>query len=764
MTPTARHEGRTLGLTAATGIGVGAIVGGGVLALAGVAFATTGASAVLAFALNGCIALLTALSFGELASRFPHSGGTYTYARRLLTIEAAFGVGWIVWFASVVAAVLYAMGFAVFFVPLLEAVVRGLGGAPPEWLGGRIALLLYALSAVAFYLWQLLRTEAGGGQWATIGKVVVFAVLILAGVWAFVTDLPSTATLGQRFRPFFLEGGTGLLQAMGYTFIALQGVDLSAAVGGEVRDPERNIPRAMLLSLGAALAIYVPLLLLIVAVGSPEGPISALAEEDPEILVAAAARGFLGAAGYWLVVVAGVLSMLSALQANLMAAASFARTMATDRTLPAVLGGVSGKTGAPAAALKLTAATIAVVLVAVPNVAGAGAASSLIFLLTFALVHAIAYLARRRAPHPSPFQTRFFPLVPLLGGASCVSLGLFQALAVPSAGALTALWLSCGAALYVTYLAPRARSVDAASEALDPQLVQLRGRAPLVLTPIANPESAAALVELTGAIAPKGVSRVQLLTVLGESRLERTGLPTTMLQDTRRIVTDALTAAASIDLRPELLIAIAHDPWAEIRRRAVSSGCETVLRGVGRAGRSLLTGPLEDLIASVTADVVVLRAPPGWTPHSVRRILVPSRLGREQSMIRARLLGSLCRTAPREVLFLGVLPREATRGETRRAEATLRRIAHDEAPGAGTAVVVHSDDVGAEVLTRAADSDLMILGLQRAHRRQGVFGERMLEIAEATDCPLLMISRRSWSGLPERGRVPLPIPYRRSLP
>ena len=67
---------RSIGLLGATGIGVGAIVGGGILALAGVAFSTAGPSAIVAFALNGLIALITALSFAELATQFPESGGT----------------------------------------------------------------------------------------------------------------------------------------------------------------------------------------------------------------------------------------------------------------------------------------------------------------------------------------------------------------------------------------------------------------------------------------------------------------------------------------------------------------------------------------------------------------------------------------------------------------------------------------------------------------------------------------------------------------
>ena len=97
MNQTTKDDDRTIGLFGATGVGVGAIVGGGILALAGVAFATTGPAAILAFAINGVIAMLTALSFAEMASKFPESGGTYTFSRKVLSVEAAFSVGWVVW-------------------------------------------------------------------------------------------------------------------------------------------------------------------------------------------------------------------------------------------------------------------------------------------------------------------------------------------------------------------------------------------------------------------------------------------------------------------------------------------------------------------------------------------------------------------------------------------------------------------------------------------------------------------------------------------
>ncbi|MYC90166.1 MAG: amino acid permease [Gemmatimonadetes bacterium] len=740
---------RHLGLLGATGVGVGAIVGGGILALAGVAFATTGPSAIVAFGLNGCIAFLTVFSFAELAARFPQSGGTYTYARKVLTVEVAFAVGWVVWFASVVAAVLYAMGFAVFLVPFLERIALLVNGEVPDWLGTRPALIVYALAAVGYYKWRLTRAASGVSQWETVGKVVVFAVVVVAGFFALATEPPPPGALGASFRPFFAEGFAGLAQAMGYTFIALQGFDLIAAVGGEVRDAERNLPRAMFLSLGTALAIYLPLLFLIVAVGTPGRPIVEAAAANPEILVADAVRNFMGSAGYWLIVVAGLLSMLSALQANLLAASRFARTMGADRTLPPRLAHHAPGTGAPTAAIRLSAIVVALLIVAVPDVAAAGAMASLIFLACFALTHKIGYLARRRTGKPSGFRTPAFPLVPVIGGSACLVIGLYQAVAVPPAGVLAAVWLGVGAVLYSLYLAPRARAVDASTEARNPEVMKLRGRRPVVLVPIANPASAETLVTMGRALAPPEVSRVQLLSVVAPpGRYPDDGLPQGV-RDAQAVLGGALGTALRVDLRPEALITLHGDPWSEIARVAEATRCESLLLGVGELDDSLMTGPLAGLIAAVDADVVILRAPSDWTPENARRILVPSRGGRDQSPVRARLLGSLSRTAARDVAFLGVLSEKAGPGVHRRAFRDLERLARDEVGTDAHAELAIGDDVVAEVAKRAQDTDLLILGFHRSGRRRAVFSTLMLKIARATECPLLMISHR-------RGAVLLP--------
>ena len=248
------------------GIGVGAIVGGGILALAGTAFATTGPSAILAFALNGVIALITALSFAELSATFPESGGTYVFSKKVLSIRAAFAVGWVVWFASIVAAVLYALGAGYFIGILVQKLSTEIPGFHPEWMRtDRIAGVIAVITIVYYTLSLILKKDSGSGL-ANIGKITAFSILIIAGKSAVTRE--SAADIRRDFTPFFTFGTLGLLQAMGYTFITLQGFDLIAAVAGKVKNPGRTIPRAMIFSLIIALAIYIPLLFIITVAGT----------------------------------------------------------------------------------------------------------------------------------------------------------------------------------------------------------------------------------------------------------------------------------------------------------------------------------------------------------------------------------------------------------------------------------------------------------------------------------------------------------------
>ena len=733
---------RSLGLLGATGVGVGAIVGGGVLALAGVAYATTGPSAILAFALNGAVALLTALSFAELAAVFPVSGGTYAFAKRVLTVEAAFVVGWVVWFASVVAAVLYALGFASYAVLAIETLWISLAGASPAWLAGRVMAVALAAAATGFYALQLWRRAAGGGQWATFGKVIVFIALILGGFWA-LARAPA-ATVSTSLSPFFAGGAGGLLTAMGYTFIALQGFDLIAAVGGEIKDPGRTIPRAMLLSLLAALVIYLPFLFIVATVGTEPGmSITELSTANPATVVAVAANNYLGPFGYWMVIVAALLSMLSALQANLFAASRISFAMARDKALPSTLGHLRPESGTPGLAVVTTTALVVVILAIIPDVASAGAASSLVFLISFALAHWINVLMRqRRGALPMPFKVPLFPLVPALGGAACFGLAVFQAMAVPSAGGIALIWLCVGWIGYIFLFARRARLSDAHAEATDPELVRLRGRAPLVLVPIANPANAPAMVGVASALAPPAVGRVLLLSIVRPPETWDPAAPPQQLVAAQEVLGASLAASFAASLAPEALTIVSAEPWQEITRLAHAYRCESMLLGLSAVTGDALGTGVERLLNTVDANVIVLRAPPGWDPRAVKRVLVPVRGRGDQSLLRARLLGSLGRDRSLEVTYLGILSEDTARDAIDKVRRDISLLARDETPGRREVEVVGSADVAGEILERTSAHDLIVLGTRRLGRRQKIFGATALRVARESGCGVLLISRR----------------------
>jgi amino acid transporter/nucleotide-binding universal stress UspA family protein len=730
-------------LFAATAVGVGAIVGGGVLALAGVAFAVSGPSAILAFALNGLIAALTAASFAEMASRFPESGGTYTFSRKVLSVEAAFSVGWVVWFASIVAAVLYALGFAHFALIFLRDLLAAGGVESLQGWQASGAVSVLAIGTTLGLAVSLTLNPAGGGPWANVAKVVVFAALIVAGLWAVSRQAPSQTV--AALQPFFTGSASGLFQAMGYTFIAVQGFDLIAAVGGEVRNPAKTIPRAMFLSLAIALLIYLPLLLVIATVGTPPGrSIADAAADDPEGFVALAAESFLGPSGYFLVIIAAMLSMFTALQANLFAASRIALAMSRDRTLPPWLGRVSANRKSPVNAILVTATLVSVLIVTLPDVAAAGAASSLIFLITFAIAHGLSVLVRWRSTrNAAPFRAPLFPAIPIVGGTGCLALAVFQGLAVPSAGTITVVWLSIGGVLFLTLFARRARLMDVSRVAANPELVRLRGNTPLVLVPIANPHHAEAMISLADALVPAEVGRVLLHTIVVADTSWDPDNDPEPANRSQSVLRELLRASSRLGVRVETLTTVSPRPMEEIVRVARLHRCESALLGLSEIEADGAGTELEGLLSALDADVVLLRAPGGWQLSKAERILVPVGGRGGHDYLLARLLGSLSRSQqPREVAFVRAVPTQTSARQRAKISQELDQMARDYLGEACQRELLCSDDPAGDIARLADRCGLMILGVQRIGPRQKLFGKFTRRIAQEASCPILVISRR----------------------
>lgn len=724
---------RTLTTRDATLIGLGAIVGGGILALGGHALARVGPAAIAVFAVNGIVAILTAGAFAELATRFPVSGGAYAYARKIVSVRAAFAVGWVLWFAYIVAGVLYALGFGVFLSALLRQ-MAALGSATPTFLESPWLAPGLGIAAIVAYAAQMTQSGVRSSQGATWGKLVVFALLIVLGA-ARIPGLGSAHLVGA------LDGLTtapagAFLATMGLTFVALQGFDAIATVADRVKDPSRALPRAMLGSVGLALAVYLPLLAVTVIGGPAQGEtIAQMASAAPDTVMADAARGYAGPVGWWLVAVAAVLAMASALHANLVAASQVALSMAADRTLPRSLGSLHPKTGTPTSALLATVLAMIVILSIVPDLESAGAAASLIFLMTFGAVNAMAILARRRlAPAPGTFRMALYPLPHIFAGGFCAVLLASQLLTDPGATAVTALWLALGVLLYGAVFAGRAEAMDAFSEGHDPHLLSARGRSSLILVPVSNPDQAGALTELAGVVSPPGAGEVLLLTVVRERSEEA-------LVQGQDVLRRALLRTLEADPPPQALTVFGTDPGKQILHTATQHRCSALVLGLPRLGEDE-DSPLVRVIAESRTDLVVLRAPIDFRVSEARRILVPVGGRNAHDELRARLLGSLQRTGAREVTFLRVLSPSATDADEAAARKYLQDLAADEAPGKSNVEVVRSTSFPAVLAERSAQTDLLVLGMLKIGRRGRGFGQQVLEAARATDCAAVFIGRR----------------------
>jgi hypothetical protein len=333
--------------------------------------------------------------------------------------------------------------------------------------------------------------------------------------------------------------------------------------------------------------------------------------------------------------------------------------------------------------------------------------------------------------------------VPAIAGLACVALAIFQGVSVPSAGVIALFWLALGGLLYLGLFSARASAYDASEEARDPNLLRLRGRSPLMLVPTANPATAPALTAVAGALAPPGAGRVLLLTVMAPSSSGDgdDGNRFESLEAAQRTLGQALRASMSAGHTPEALMTVAESPWSEIARVADTHNCEGLV--LGRSELADVAGtPLEEILDEVGCDVAFVRAGPEWRLESCKRILVPS-FGRSHNRtLRARLLGSLCRSGERKVTWLRVLPADASDGRVAEARRALRARVQDETPGVGRLQIVLDDDTAGTIARHANDADLVVLGLPKTPSGQRVFGKVIPEIVARTRSATILVSRR----------------------
>jgi amino acid transporter/nucleotide-binding universal stress UspA family protein len=440
---------RDLGLFDATMIGVGAMIGAGIFVLTGIAAGVSGPASILAFALNGAVTLLTAFAYAELASAIPRAGGGYSYVRLAFPGAMGFISGWMLWFAYTVACSLYALGFAGYFWEVFHKYVPALTEHLFGAAGSYLPIAVVTIGIGFIFLRLNIRGAQVTGQAEnalTLAKIAVLAIFIAYGLKKI---LGAPVEAASSFTPFFPLGAGGVVVAMGLTFIAFEGYDLIATVAEEIKQPEKNIPRATFIALAVTITIY--LLILFVSLGAIRVDDFTSWEflgQYGETAIVRAAEQFMPAFGVAIIVLGGLLSTMSALNATILAASRVAFSMARDRWLPKDIARIDPVRRTPRTAIIVTGVILIIMAIALP-IEAVGSAASLIFLLTFALVNLSVIALRRKSPEiDRKYKVPFYPLTPILGIVLNVFLALYQFTFQPIAWYVTAGWVVLGLLLY----------------------------------------------------------------------------------------------------------------------------------------------------------------------------------------------------------------------------------------------------------------------------------------------------------------------------
>jgi amino acid transporter len=310
-------------------IAINGIIGAGIFGLPAKVFFLIGPYSIIAFVACAVVVAMIILCFAEVSSRFAETGGPYLYAREAFNPAVAFEIGWLIWLARVTA-------FAANCNLLINYLAYFWVGASDTFWRASVIVLVVAVLAVINLLG--IRQAAIVSNVFTIGKLVPIIIFIGAGLFF----LNPTA-----FVPGPSPDSAAFSQSVLLLVYAFTGFEMATIPAGEVRDPQRNLPRAMLIAILVVAVLYI--LIQIVCVGTLPG----LGESQKPL--ADAGTQFLGTAGGALISAGAMISITGNLNVLMLSGSRLPFAMAEQKQLPAFIGNVHRSFFTPYVAILLTA-------------------------------------------------------------------------------------------------------------------------------------------------------------------------------------------------------------------------------------------------------------------------------------------------------------------------------------------------------------------------------------------------------------------------
>jgi len=733
---------RELSLFHLTMMGAGMMIGAGVFVATGISIGISGSGGILiTFALNGLIAICSAMSFAELSSALPAAGGAYTYIKQSFGGVIGFISGWINWFALAVAGSLYAITFSTYTIHLLKSWELF---AFLEQGAGWYEKILAVAVAIIFILINFRGVSETGNPASMIalGQTVTLGIIGIIGVFVALRD-PSRLV---NFEPFIGSGWSKILVTMGFTYVGFEGFEVIGHAGEEAINPKKNIPKAILYAVIIVVTTYLLVAFAAVVGAKPEG------QTIMQWFAARGATGFADAIkslfpfGGILVTLAAIFSSTSALNATIYSSARVSFAMGRDGALPPKMAEISKKRRVPAFALAMSSIIIIFVAAALP-VEDVAASADIMFLLIFLLINVSVIKIRREMGDDLEygFMMPFFPLIPIIALAAQLILSIWLFDMSATAWIATGLWIVSGFIIYFTYSKSRIKEEEPIPIFKERKAVSDEYQ---IMVPVGNPDNAGIISSYACSVAKARKADVVFMSVVQVpdqiplSQGRRFGAE-------KNEMLNKLRNNCEHDINISNIIRYSHNIIRGIITATKERRTDLVVlgwKGYAKKRGFELGRKMDRVIERLTCDLMVVKPGKDERPgRKINSILIPSNAG-YHSIMATEIAKNLIKDNDATVTVFTVKRKSESYDRIRRR---LRTIINQFPEDRARLKIVSSDDVVDEILYESHKHDILILGAtQEGFLQQMLLGKISERIAMKCDKTVILTKKdmgvKSW--------------------
>jgi APA family basic amino acid/polyamine antiporter len=649
--------------------------------------------------------------------------------------------GWMSWFAQIVGGSLYALAFGRFVTELLfNAGILHSEHDVGVWTSVFMTVVII-LFTVINYLGA--SETAVVGNILTMTKISILALLVLFGAIA----MTRTDIWVERFTQEFLPNGfVSIFIAMGLTFIAYEGYEIIAQSGEEVVNPKRNIPRATFLSIAIAVTIYV--LVGFVSIGAtmpPEGQTAwdYLGSMGEIAVIEVAQQTFPWGVGGIILLLSGLVSTTSALNAITYSSSRLSFAMGRDSNLPSFFSKIHPKRYTPYWAVLFSGALMIVVAWSLP-IEDVAAATSMMFLLLFLMVNIAAIVLRRKRPDiDRGFKIPFFPIPTILAifanGFLAVQLFKFSA----KAWYFGIGWVVIGLFAYFAYFSRR-EAMERPSEILLEEVLISRDYS--VLVPVANKAHSRILGLIGSLLAKANQGEVLALNVVQVPRQLTLGEGRLFLKEGRAVLEEAIHQAKSLDVPVHTIIRLGRNISSAVRQTALENASNVIVLGwpgYTRTSGRLFGSVIDPIVDNPPTDVLVIRY---RQRRPLKKVIVPvsGALNSRKAVKYAVNMAEFGSDGHAKVTLLHVLPPHVRAGDRVRAKDMFNEVLEGITYDLIEKKLVEGDDLVGTILEESKGYDLIVIGATEEPLFKNLLVGTMPErIARGADVTVMMVKRRS---------------------